>query len=83
METAKCDQTCPFNLVVNTRVVLNGNVRRVRKRIIFQKLFFNSEAKNKYDSHLREGERKKALSFGGRIKTTDVTTRLETVKIRG
>ena len=42
---------------LNTRVVLNGNVRRVKKRIISQKLFFNSEAKTN-TIHISERERK-------------------------
>lgn len=46
-----------FNLAtLNTRVVLNGNVRRVKKRIISQKLF-NSEAKTN-TIHISERERK-------------------------
>ena len=46
-----------FNLdTLNTRVVLNGDVRRVKKRIISQKLF-NSEAKTN-TIHISERERK-------------------------
>ena len=46
-----------FNLAtLNTRVVLNGDVRRVKKRIISQKQF-NSEAKTN-TIHISERERK-------------------------
>lgn len=59
-----------FNLVGNTRVVLNGNVRRVKKRIIFQKLFFNSEAKIN-TIHISERERKKEGSIFWRKNKND------------
>lgn len=49
-----------FRLAVNTRVVLNGDVRRVKKRITSQKLFFNSEAKIN-TIHNSERERKESI----------------------
>lgn len=72
-----------FSLAVNARVVLNGN--RVENGIIAQKLSISSEAKIN-TIHTSERERKErekqALPFGGRIKMTDVITRLETEKVK-
>lgn len=57
-----------FNLAVDTRVVLNGDVRRVKKRIISQQLFFNSEAKI---NTIHNSERERKISIFWRKNKND------------